>query len=120
MFTPKSTTESPRDLAARAGRYGRFVAAQTIVEIHPAIKEQLDSYVEGIRKESPEANAGKVRVIPFARRFFRTISAVGDDYVLIDQEGETKRRRVLERSAIASIDLDAAAVQFHYQPSPRR
>ena len=39
---------------------------------------------------------------------------------LIDREGTTKHRRVLARSAIARIDLDAEPVHFYYRPSPER
>jgi hypothetical protein len=108
------------DLAIRAGRFGRFISAKEIVDAHPAISEQLDLYVKQLKRQSPEANADDVDVIPLFRRIFGTVSAVGDDYVMIDRGGKTKRRLVLSRSAIARIELDAKAVHFNYPRNRRR
>ena len=83
------------------------------METYPAAKEKLDAFVKQLREKSPEANADDVRIVGVnSRQWFGVISAVGKDYVLIDQEGATKHRRVLAGSAMARIDLDAEPVHF--------
>ncbi|MHB0955197.1 MAG: hypothetical protein ACYC0X_02345 [Pirellulaceae bacterium] len=99
----------------------RGSAATSFVETYPAAKEKLDAFVKQLHEKSPEANVDEVLIAGVSsRQWFGTISAVGKDYVLINQEGEMKRRRVLAKSAIARIDLDAEPVHFYYRPSRRR
>lgn len=113
-------TEEDYQIACDGVSLGRGLGAATsLVERYPAAKEKLDAFVTQLREKSPEANADDVRIVGVnSRQWFGAISAVGKDYVLIDQEGATKHRRVLAGSAIARIDLDAEPVHFYYRPSP--
>ncbi len=104
------------DLAALVGR--RSVAATKFADDHPVIRKDLDVFVERLAERSPDANARNVTIFPLLRTSFGSISSIGDDYVLIDREGDTKRRLILARSSIARIDLDAEAVRFIH-PSMR-
>ena len=57
--------------------------------------------MEELKETSPDADPDRVFLYRATRQWFGTISAAGNDYVLIDIEGESKHRRVLAKSAIA-------------------
>jgi hypothetical protein len=103
------------DLAA-LGR--RAVAAAKFVDDHPAARKKLDAFIEKLLEKSPDANSDRVIVFPLLRTSFGSICAVGDDCVLMERDGETKRRLVLAKSSIARIDLDAEPLRFAH-PSMR-
>jgi hypothetical protein len=95
----------------------RLVKAQEIVDKYPAFKKTLNTFVETLREQTPDVDVERVFVYPqSSRKWFGTISAVGNDYVLIDREGEAKSRRVLAKSAIVRIDLDAEPTTLRYFP----
>ena len=95
-----------------------IVRAQEFASTRPAVQAKLNDFMDKLREESPEASAERVVLFSLTRRSFGTVSAVGSDYVLIALEGEAKRHRVLAKSAIARINVDADPIQFSY-PTPR-
>jgi len=110
-------TREQFQIAIELSEFGRRPdRAQEFASTHPTVQEKLDAFIEKLREESPEASADRVWLYPLTRRSFGTVSAVGSDYVLITREGEAKRRRVLAKSAIVRIDLDAESIQFRYLP----
>ena len=96
----------------------RAVAAAKLADDHPAVRTMLDAFIEKLLEKSPDADSDRVLVFPFVRTSLGSISAVGDDYVLIERDGEKKRRLILARSSIARIELDAEALRFVH-PSMR-
>ena len=98
----------------------RTSSAQEFAGTRPAVQKRLDAFIEKLREKSPEASVSRVWLMPLTRRWFGTISAIGNDYVLMTREGEAKSRRVLAESAIVRIDLDAEAIRFRYRPPRRR
>lgn len=90
------------------------------------VKHEVDAFME--RNGLVDASKGQVMVVP-PRQIYGRIEAVGDDYLLIGLEvdtnsepkGKSQRRRIIPKSSIGSIDLDASPVRFiirPQQPSP--
>jgi len=97
-----------------------LTSAAALAKEYPAVRKQLNAYVEKLPQKDRDTDAEKIRVFPMVRTFFGTIRRIGDDFVLIELEGEAKQRRVLPKSKIGHIDLDGQAVRFLAPREARR
>ncbi len=84
--------------------------AQSFADRNKMVRKALDQYVSqntdsGLVKE-------QLRIMPLIRTSLGTISETGDDYVLIEFDGQGKRRCVLPRTSIGRIYLDANPIRF--------
>lgn len=76
----------------------------------PAIKKKIMAYTTRLRL--PGTRVDPAHHARLQRTTFATVRSVGDDYILVEIDRPSGRRRVVPRFAIGSITLDATPVQF--------
>ena len=92
--------------------------AKEAAKTNPAIKRELDAFMSN--HGSGGTPIEHVRIMPPIRTTFGTLAAIGDDYVMIELDSNIKiepnatpkRRRIIPKHSIGSIDLDAKPVRF--------
>lgn len=98
---------------AELPRSQRGLRASSLAEKHPSVNVKLQRYIETLSAvDEPENLVASIMVTPLPRFSFGRVVAVGDDYVLVELEGDSKRRRVIPSHSIGRLDLDAEAVRF--------
>lgn len=88
---------------------------------NPVVKREVDAFMK--RNGLVDSPKGQVIIVP-PRQVYGRIEAVGDDYLLIGLEvdtksepkGKSRRRRIIPKSSIGSIDLDASPIRFLIKP----
>ncbi|MCM2375258.1 hypothetical protein [Aporhodopirellula aestuarii] len=95
-----------------------YPIAKDAAKTNAAIQRELDAFMSN--RGSANTSLEHVRIMPPLRTAFGTLAAIGDDYVMIELDGDikvepdatSKRRRIIPKSFIGSIDLDAKPVHF--------
>jgi len=101
--------------------------AKDVAKTNPAIQRELDAFVSHC--VSADNSLEHVRIMPPFRTALGTLAAIGDDYLMIELDGDfgdikvkpnatPKRRRIIPKSSIGFIDLDAKPVHF-FDATPR-
>lgn len=101
-----------REIAKRPRpQYG--LNASDLAEKYPSLKAKLERYIETLPADGePDKLISSITVMPLPRVSFGRVASVGDDYVLVELEGNAKRRRVIPNRSIARVELDAEAGHF--------
>lgn len=89
---------------------------------NPMVQRELVAYMK--RNGLDDSAAGRTSLVPPMRIVFGRIDAIGDDYLLIGLDGDIKseanatsrRRRIIPKSSIGSIDLDTNPIRFITHP----
>ncbi len=120
------TDEDYKTALATSKITGRGAVAKDAAASNPAIQRELDAYM--VRHNLAEEAVDRLYVISAFRTTFGTLEAIGDDYLMIeidddikvDTNSTSKRRRIIPKSSIGSIDLDANPVQIVDTRPPSR
>mgnify|MGYP003667905605 CR=1 FL=1 len=120
------TDEDYETALATSKLAGRGAVARDAAAINPAIQRELDAFM--VRHNLTEEAAERLFVISPFRTTFGTLGAIGDDYLMIeidndirvDANSTSKRRRIIPKSSIGSINLDAKPVQIVDTRPPSR
>lgn len=83
-------------------------SAESMAETIPEVRKELDAYTSSLK--SPETQ-NRIMISVYRTTFGR-ISLIGDDYVVITLDGEKKLQRVIPKSKIGCINLDANPIHF--------
>ena len=87
--------------------------ASSLAEKHPSVNAKLQRYIETLPEVDGRDNVvASLMVTPLIKYSFGRVAAVGDDYVLVELDGSSKRRRVIPRHSIGRLELDAEPVSF--------
>ncbi len=97
-----------RELENQIGR--TLKSAASVAETNPVVRKELDEYIERIGQ--PDESRSHLVIAPFLRTTFATVISVGDDYVLINLDGEQERKRVIPKASIGTIYVDANPIRF--------
>ena len=103
-----------RDLAKQLG--ASLKSASSVAETNTTVRAELQAYVS--RLSLPAASAGRIMIRPFARTLFGKVVVVGDDYFLLDLDGEQQPKRIVPKASVGTIYLDANPIRF-INPSAR-
>lgn len=79
-------------------------------ETNEAVREELTALIS--RRELSEPEVEGIRLIPLVRTSLATVRVIGGDFVLVELNEDTKRRRLIPKSRVGSIYLDANPVRF--------
>ena len=104
-----------------------YPIAKDAAKTNPAIQRELDVFMSN--RGLADISFEHVRIMPPFRTAFGTLAAIGDDYLIIELDGDigdikvqreatSKRRRIISKSSIGLIDLDAKPVHF-FDATPR-
>ena len=94
-------------------RSQRGLRASALAEKHPSVKARLQRYIETLPAVDGRENLiSSIVVSPLPRFSFGRVAAVGDDYVLVELEGDANRRRAIPSGSIGRLELNAEAVGF--------
>ena len=112
-------TSGDFETAAMIVGYRSIFLASEVAEANDAVREQLTAYLK--EHAIPESEADSLRLMPLIRTSLATVSVVGNDYVLVELRSntKTKRRKLIPKSRIGAIYLDANPVRFLERPSRR-
>ena len=93
--------------------------ASEVAEGNDAVREQLAAYIK--ERAIPESEVESLRLMPLTRTSLATVRVVGNDYVLVElrSNSKTRRRKVIPKSRISAIYLDANPVRFVRLPARR-
>lgn len=111
-------TEENQTVAMATSRIPSFTLAATAAKTNLGIERELKAYME--QNDLKEASMARIRILGHSKSAFGTIDAIGDDYLMISLDGDVittpeftqKRRRIIPKTSIGSIDLDASPVRF--------
>ena len=103
-----------RDLAKRLG--ASVKSAASVAETNASVRTQLQEYVS--RLDLPDASIDGIMIMPIVRISLGTVVAAGDDYLLLDLDGQPKRKRIIPKASIGTIYLDANPIRF-FDPGAR-
>jgi hypothetical protein len=116
-------TEDDYATALATTKLGQAPLKLEAAKANPAIKRELDAYMT--RNDLTDSSADRIRLLtPTRITVFGRIDAIGDDYLLIgldrdiksDPNATSRRRRLIPKWSIGSIDLDANPVRFFTYP----
>jgi len=105
-----------QDLARQLGR--SLMSATFVAKTNPTVSKELEEYATRLTL-TPEAK-DRLMLAPPVRTSFGTVTAVGDDFVLLDLDDEQKGKRVIPKASIGTIYLDANPVRFIHHPARSR
>ena len=109
-------TKDKFELATQILDRGRATTnARKFAADNALVRKELENYIA--RSEATGLAEDKLMVMPLIRTTLGTIVQLGDDYVLIEFSGESKRRCVIPKASIGKIYLDASPIRFY---GPRR
>lgn len=118
-------TEEDYTTVVATTKLGRTSRASEAAKANPAIQRELDAYLA--RSDISASSLERIRLLTPTRTVFGRIEAIGDDYLLIGLDADLKshpnatsrRRRIIPKLSIGSIDLDANPIRFFsYPPRP--
>jgi hypothetical protein len=79
----------------------------------PSVKSRFERYIATLPAvDASDKRNHSILVIPIPRVSFGRIAAIGDDYLLVELDGNPKRRRIIPSHSIGRLELDAEAVHF--------
>lgn len=92
---------------------------------NPIVKREVDSYMT--RTGLADSSRGRVLMGAPTPIIYGRIDSIGDDYLLIRLDVDTKskpnarsrRRRIIPKASIGAIDLDASPISFSVRPEPK-
>ncbi len=96
-------------------RRGAYVSAVELASKHKRVRELLAAYVSDRNEElekDAKIEADDVQVLPLSRKSIGIVRDVGDDFVLIETDGTSKRQIVFALSSISRIYLKSNPIQF--------
>ena len=100
-----------RDLQRDQSFGVNFGDAKKVAETNSTVRKELDAYLS--RQNLTDASTERIRIMPLVGTSLGTLVAIGDDFVLFELEGESKRRRIIPKASIGSIYLDANPIRFY-------
>lgn len=115
-------TEENETVAVATSKLPSFTLAATAAKTNLGIERELKAYME--QNDLKEASMARIRILGHSKSAFATIDAIGDDYLMISLDGDViitpeftqKRRRIIPKASVGSIDLDASPVRFITDP----
>ncbi len=105
-------TEMDFGVAKQIARYGRrMIAARELANENDLVRVALDQFIESL--DSATSAEDDISVMPLIRTSLGKLTAVGDDYLLIELDGKDTKRLVISESSISQVYLDASPIRFY-------
>lgn len=98
-----------------AGRGSATIDAEVFATQSEPVRTALEQYLK--RSDSAAVSERKVWVMPLMRTALGRVKAIGDNYILIEIEGDEKPRIVIAELGISKVYLDATPIRFLSSPS---
>ena len=87
-----------------------FKQASYVAKTNAAVKSALENYVS--KNEVSDDLKKRIMIRPFVKTSFGTVIAMGEDYLLIEIEGEHEAKRILPKASIATIYPDSNPIRL--------
>jgi hypothetical protein len=108
-------SEADYDLAKEIARRGRAtINAEKFANENPVVRAALEQH---LKRSDSETSPKNVQVIPLIRTTLGRVKAVGDDYILIEIDGDAKSQLAIAGFSVSKVYLDATPLRFLSPPS---